>query len=368
MAPFSIEELNEIIQGQLTLGTMPPMGGLWAPVGQIVCDSRRVRRGDVFWGLPGSQYDGGDFAEEALIRGAQGTVVAGRHIEPWAGGFSIQVADSARALQQLGQWTRRRFEGTVIGMHLESENASVLALASRVLGRQGRYRAAGHAVPTAANAVLAMLEWNQRHEYAVVETTRANESEMDEISHLCCPHIAAITCTCKSLSATHGDRAAFADMRTRLFEALPTDGVAVVSGDSRWPERMAGQYPFDLLWVGCRPECDLVVEPLPCRDGRLAFLCDGQRFELASFHQQDMASVLAVVGIGKVLGIPARAMRDMLRQPVKQPPQVSAEHENENKNEHEQENNTNTLEVSSSASALREDDATLPPGLERYAC
>ncbi|MHB9081041.1 MAG: Mur ligase domain-containing protein, partial [Pirellulaceae bacterium] len=117
-AQLSIEELNEIVQGQLTLGTMPPVGGLWAPVGRIVCDSRQVRRGDVFWGLPGSQHDGSDFAEEALIRAAQGTVVAGRHLEPWAGSFSIRAADSARALLQLGQWTRRRFHGTVVGMHM----------------------------------------------------------------------------------------------------------------------------------------------------------------------------------------------------------------------------------------------------------
>ncbi len=114
-------------------------------------------------------------------------------------------------------------------------------------------------------------------------------------------------------------------MHARLFEALPTDGVAIVSGDSPWPQRKAGQYPCDLLWVGCRPECDLVAEPVPCRDGRLAFLCDGQRFELLHCDHDDLASVLAVVGVGKVLGIPARDMRDMLRQPVTGLPQVPTE-------------------------------------------
>ena len=33
MAQLSIEELNEIVRGQLSLGTMPPVGGMWAPVG-----------------------------------------------------------------------------------------------------------------------------------------------------------------------------------------------------------------------------------------------------------------------------------------------------------------------------------------------
>jgi UDP-N-acetylmuramyl pentapeptide synthase len=206
-----------------------------------------------------------------------------------------------------------------------------------------------------------MLEWDHHDEYAVVETTGASESEIDDISHLCCPHIAVITCTCKSQTKSQtspsSDGAAFADTHKRLFEALPTDGVAVVSGDSPWPQRMAGRDPHKLLWVGCRPECDLVAKPLPCRDERLAFLCDGQRFELLHCHHDDLASVLAVVGVGKVLGIPTRDMRDMLRQPVTGSPRVS-DGEEEDK----------SLEVSSSASTLREDDATLPPGLERYAC
>ncbi len=356
MAQLSIEELNEIVRGQLSLGTMPPVGGMWAPVGPLVCDSRRVRRGDVFWGLPGSQCDGSDFAEEALIHAAQGTVVAGRHIEPWAGCFSIRVADSVRALLQLGQWTRRRFEGTVVGMHLESENAAVPALARRVLGSHGPHGAAGRAVTTAPDAVLAMLDWNMRDQCAVVETTGAHESEIDEISHLCSPHIAAITCTCKSHPSPNRDGAAFAEIQARLFEALPTDGVAVVSGDFPWTQRKADQYPCELLWVGCRPECDLVAEPVPCRDGRLAFLCDGQRYETTHCGCDDLASVLVVVAVGKVLGIPARDMRDMLWQPVTGLSQVSDR------------NLDRTLEVSSSASALREDDATLPPGLERYAC
>ncbi|MHB9082095.1 MAG: Mur ligase family protein, partial [Pirellulaceae bacterium] len=281
---------------------------------------------------------------------------AGRHIEPWAGSFSIRAADSARALLQLGQWTRRRFHGTVVGMHMAPSNAPVRALTRRILGQQGQDDTAGQAVTTATGAALAMLDWDTRDDYAVVEMSAAGEAEIDEISHLCCPHIAVITCTCKSHPAPHGDGAAFADMHARLFEALPTDGVAIVSGDSPWPQHRTGEYPYDLLWVGCRPECDLVAEPLPCRDGRLAFRCDGQRFELLHCHRDDLAAVLAVVGIGKVLGIPARDMRDMLRQPVTGLPQVPDREEDK------------SLEVSSSASTLREDDATLPPGLERYAC
>ena len=71
MAQLSIEELHEIVQGELTLSSMPPRGGTWAPLGRIVYDSRQVQRGDVFWGLPGTCCDGSYFAEEAMMRAAR---------------------------------------------------------------------------------------------------------------------------------------------------------------------------------------------------------------------------------------------------------------------------------------------------------
>ena len=90
-----------------------------------------------------------------------------------------------------------------------------------------------------------------------------------------------------------------------LFEAFPTDGVAVVSGDFTLARNAGGPVPVRAvvgrLPAGMRP----VAEPLPCRDGRLAFLCDGQRFEVLHCQPDDLASVLAVVGIGKVLGLPS---------------------------------------------------------------
>ena len=38
-------------------------------------DSRQVQSGDVFWGLPGTRFDGAQFAAEAYGRGASGCLL-----------------------------------------------------------------------------------------------------------------------------------------------------------------------------------------------------------------------------------------------------------------------------------------------------
>lgn len=352
MAPLSIEELHEIVQGTLTLSSMPPRGGIWAPLGRIVCDSRQVQRGDVFWGLPGSCCDGSYFAEEALMRAAQGTIVAGRHVEPWAGCFCICVDDSRRALRRLGQWARRRFEGTVVHVHDFEGSDRIWRWTCQALASDPASRTSGHCPKTEVESVLGMLEWDADSECAIVETSRASESQIDAISHLCCPHILAINCTRKSMSS-HEHIEVQAEAYRRLCDGLPTDGVVVVSGDNDVSLTGNDLTAGDRLWVGCSPDCDLTAKPLSFADDCLTFVCDGEKYEVPGCRPDDLHRLLAAIGIARVLGLPTGAVRESLRQPGPGTADVET---------------TSTLEVSPSASTLREDDATLPPGLERYAC
>lgn len=98
---LSIGELATAVHGKLCLGSLPPLAGQFEPVRRIVVESRRVQQGDVFWALAVPGLDGAHTAEDALLRGALGVVVSGRHVEPWAGRFCIQVPDANLALAEL---------------------------------------------------------------------------------------------------------------------------------------------------------------------------------------------------------------------------------------------------------------------------
>ena len=47
MFNLCISELSEITEGSVTLGAMPPLAGLFEPIGRIVVDVREVRSRDV---------------------------------------------------------------------------------------------------------------------------------------------------------------------------------------------------------------------------------------------------------------------------------------------------------------------------------
>ena len=114
----SIQEIAELLGGQLRFGPMPPLDSIYQPVQRIVPTCQNVRRGDVvLWcgafdqksdrqsdtrqtGEPTT--DAECFLEEAFMRGALG-VIAKRDVAPWPGCFCLQVDDPNEALSRIAE-------------------------------------------------------------------------------------------------------------------------------------------------------------------------------------------------------------------------------------------------------------------------
>ena len=106
MFKLCIKELGEIINGSVSLGAMPPLAGLFEPVGRIVVDVREVRNRDVLWTFESTSHSACYQVDDAFSRGAAGIVMSGRRIEPWAGKFCVNVADSVAALHRMMRCVR----------------------------------------------------------------------------------------------------------------------------------------------------------------------------------------------------------------------------------------------------------------------
>ena len=355
MAQLSLRELTDRIDGNLTLGSPYPLGGEWAPMGPVVVDSRRVRPGDVFWSLPGSRRDGSDYALDAPMRGAQGTVVAGRHIEPWAGCFSIRVEDTLEAMLGLAVSLRREFAGTIVGVYGDAPHGPMCRMIDQVL-RHARTGTVDHvAGGDTVRLALAMLEWELVDDYAVVRIGCSHDVDFDAISHLCSPSIAAIYSPDQTRHETDGDDPPRTLFLTRWLRTLPRDSTAVVFDDEHDPREAAAGLPLETVWVGEGTDCDLVVKRLS-RDGdQWHVRFDGRSVMIPASDCLCWSRTCIALAVGRLLGLSTRELQSALRSP-------SRENIEEPLRGYEK-----PLEVPSSTLALREVDVTLPPGLKRHA-
>jgi len=300
---LTLAQLRDITGGRLRLAAMPPCHGELAHVGPIVTDSRRVQADTVFWGLKGAQFDGACFAEDALVRGAAGVVVAGREVEPWAGRWSLSVDDGLNALWKLAKWYRQQFTGRVVAITGSVGKTTTRLMIDAVL----RAKSAGTTSPQNFNnhlgVPLSLIRLEREHRYAAIELGASAAGEIAKLAELCRPQIGVITRIGEAHLGGFGSQRELARAKGELLTALPPDGIAVLNGDDRWLRQLASKTSARIVWVGRGADCHLTAVDVRYAEGLLRFRVNEQRYRTAVWGRHQLTSALAAIAVGLEFGI-----------------------------------------------------------------
>ena len=80
----------------------------------ISIDDRTIKKGELFIALIGDNFDGHNFIESAISKGACGVLVSNIKIAKKYNG--LLVDNTKKALINLGKFARNRFKGITIGI------------------------------------------------------------------------------------------------------------------------------------------------------------------------------------------------------------------------------------------------------------
>jgi UDP-N-acetylmuramoyl-tripeptide--D-alanyl-D-alanine ligase len=303
MRDLTVKKLHEIVGGRLRLATLPPRNGEAARVRRIVTDSRQLQRGDVFWGLEGTRFDGASFALSAYERGATGAVVGRRYVQPAPGCWSLEVTDALCALQQLAGWNRQRMAGRVIAVTGSVGKTTTRQMIHAVLGRQ----LCGSSSPKNFNnhvgLPLSMLAIEPEHDFAVLELGASATGEIARLAALCRPQIGVVTRIGDAHLGSFGSLEGVAEAKGELFAALPPDGWAVLAGDDPQLRRVAADARSNVVWFGRSLDNDVVATAVESREGRLSFTVDGAAMSVNVWGRHHLGAALAAVAVGRVFGL-----------------------------------------------------------------
>ncbi len=299
----TLRQLHEIVGGRLRLATLAPRHGENGRIGRVVVDSRQVQAGDVFWGLPGSTFNGGEFAGEALARGAQGVVVGNRYVQPAPRSWALEVDDALQALFKLAAWNRLRFGGRVVAVTGSVGKTTTRQMIRAVLERGYTGISSPKNYNNHVGVPLSMLAMDARHEFAVLELAASAGGEIGRLAELCQPQIGVITRIGDAHLGGFGSLDAVAAAKTELLAELPADGVAVLAGDDQRLRRAAVGCKSKIVWFGRSLENDLVGTNVESHDGRLMFDVDGTHMSVAVWGRHYLSSALAAVAVGRLFGM-----------------------------------------------------------------
>ncbi len=295
---FDVQSLSDIVGGRLRLADLPPLGGMWEPLGRFVTRMDRICEGDVLLATGTTSAANPAFASEAYQRGALGVVSATTPVEPWAGRFSIHVEDMDWAVWKLARVARTEFPGRVIAVAGPIGKSITCAMIEAVLGGD---TCAPWREETSSDAQLTeqLLDLDDDKAYAIVEMHGATPSELDAAANLCCADIAVIV----NPKLAAGGARPFAELGPweELAATVPDNGAAI-AGPVLNPRALASAGPT-LQTFGRNGECDAAVSHVFCEPALLSFVVEGQVARVKAWGRHYLESALAAWCVGREAGI-----------------------------------------------------------------
>jgi UDP-N-acetylmuramoyl-tripeptide--D-alanyl-D-alanine ligase len=241
---LSLDRVLEATAGRLA---SPAPGGL--ALASVSIDSRTLEPGALFVAIRGRHFDGHDFLAEAHARGAPAALVE-RELEAPGGLLLVRVADTTRALGELGRHVRRSAElplvavtGSVGKTTTKDMTAELLAARGPVLKTEGNLNNR-YGLP------LTLLRLAAEHTAAVVELGMSAAGELRELTAIAEPDVAVITRVAPVHLEFFASLERIADAKAEILEGLRPGGSAVLNGDDARVVRIGERFNGRVVWFG----------------------------------------------------------------------------------------------------------------------
>jgi len=198
----------------------------------VSIDSRSLERGDLFVALQGPSFDGNDFVAAALQHGAAGALIHRRAKDLPVNAPVIEVADTLRALEDLGRAARARTEAKVVAVTGSVGKTSTKEALRAVLSLFGATYASVGNLNNQWGAPLSLSRMPGDSRFGVFELGMNHAGEISPLSQMVRPHVAVIT----TIEPVHIEFFAsvdgIADAKAEIFDGLLPGGAAVLPFDS----------------------------------------------------------------------------------------------------------------------------------------
>lgn len=258
---------------EIAVWTRGTLHGEDAVVRGVSTDTRTLEAGDVFVALKGEQHDGHGHVGEAAAKGAVGAIVA-RKLDVALP--QVVVADTLHALGDLASAVRAQRDVTVIGITGSNGKTTVKTLAAGIFARAG----ATHSNPGSFNneigLPLTILDMPAGTRYAVLEMGAGKPGDIAYLAAIARPRVGLVN----NVGPAHLERLhsleGIAETKGAMYQALPTDGVAVINADDAFAAYFTGLAgPRRILRFALAAPADVTA-------GNVRLLADACEFELVA--------------------------------------------------------------------------------------
>ncbi|MNK61132.1 UDP-N-acetylmuramoyl-tripeptide--D-alanyl-D-alanine ligase [compost metagenome] len=223
-------------------GGTPAPGLPSGPVAGISTDTRSLQPGSLYVPLKGAKFDGHDFLEEAVRRGAT-TALISREVDVPKGLNVIRVQDTLASYGDLARYWREKLGLTVVGITGSSGKTSTKEMVASLLGQ---YMPVGKTHANFNNEIglpRTLLETPPETRACVLEMGMRGPGEIAYLTSIARPNVGILTNIGTAHIGRLGSREAIARAKGELLRIGGPTMAAVINHDDPYAMAQAADHP-----------------------------------------------------------------------------------------------------------------------------
>lgn len=313
MIHLSFQDLARLFQVPVT-----DPGGI---VG-VSTDTRSLQAGNLFVALKGENFDGHDFCEVAVQKGAAALVVD----RPVSASVPVFVVkDTLVALGELAKLWKSKLPVKTIGLtgsHGKTTLKNMLrSIMQAAFGKEAVLASVGN-FNNRIGLPLNLFQLNEKHRVAVLEMGMSELGEIHFLSEIAEPDVAIVhNIGYSHIGKLNNDLSSVFEAKSEIFVGLKPAGIAVINGDDKFLKdlrRAAGQH--EVITYGFQAATDFAAKNIKIFATETHFTCQDQRIVITHPGLHQVMNALAAIAASRALNIAWPAIIQGLRnfEPEKQ--------------------------------------------------
>lgn len=306
-----ISEILKITGGKLLSGA----AGADIDTASISTDSRSIKKGEFFLPLKGNNFNGEDFIDDALKRGAIGTFVTRAQVRKSTSAqekIIIQVKDTTEALQRIAHIQRMKSGIPVIGVTGSNGKTTVKEMIYGVLSSKFKVLKNEGTKNNHIGVPQTLLNLCQEHDICVLEMGTNHEGEIRTLADIARPNIAVITNIGPSHLEFLKDLDGVYKAKKEIFAFLDRGGTAIINGDDKYLSALRSG-KFGIRRYGFGNTCNFRASQVKIEGGKIRFTVNNKPdFTLNLLGVHNIYNALAAIAVASNFGISIESMKNAL--------------------------------------------------------
>lgn len=308
MVVLTLDMVLEATKGELLSEGPGPIAG-------VSTDSRTISDGDLFFALRGDHYDGHNYLESALHRGAGAVIEVKPDMLP-ADRIIVRVGDTLRALQDVAHCVRKYRDIPLIAVTGSNGKTTTKEMVHAVLSKKYRTLKNIGNLNNHIGLPLSLAGLKNNDECAVLEMGMNAAGEIKLLCDIAQPSHGIITNIGTAHIGRLGSREAVREAKFEILDGLAT---AIVNADDEYLMEGLKAAPFhgETITFGITKNADVRAQEITSADRGSDFVLSVHnqktvRISLNVFGRFNVYNALAAAAAGIALGVRTDQIKEAL--------------------------------------------------------